>query len=65
MLDRIILYSIKNKLVVGFFTLALIVWGSYSIAHLPIDATDLLSVQEIFYPLKVCHHPHGLLRGEL
>ena len=36
--DRIIHFSIYNKLVIGFFTLALIAWGIYSAAHLPIDA---------------------------
>lgn len=36
--DRIIHFSIYNKLVIGFFTLALITWGIYSVAHLPIDA---------------------------
>ena len=38
MLDKIIYYSIKNKLVVGLFTIALIIWGSYSLMNLPIDA---------------------------
>ena len=36
--DRIIHFSIYNKLVIGFMTLALIIWGIYSAAHLPIDA---------------------------
>jgi cobalt-zinc-cadmium resistance protein CzcA len=36
--DRIIHFSIYNKLVIGFFTLALIIWGLYSAANLPIDA---------------------------
>src|SRR5699024_3216797 len=38
MLNRIIAFSIKNKLVVGFFTLLLIVWGAWSATKLPIDA---------------------------
>lgn len=38
MLDRIIFYSIKNKLIIGIFTLALIAWGIYSITRLRIDA---------------------------
>jgi len=38
MLDRIISYSIRNKLVVGLFTISLIVWGAYSINKLRIDA---------------------------
>jgi cobalt-zinc-cadmium resistance protein CzcA len=36
--DRIIHFSIYNKLVVAFFTLSLVAWGVYSISHLPIDA---------------------------
>ncbi|MEZ0612351.1 CusA/CzcA family heavy metal efflux RND transporter [Fibrella sp. WM1] len=38
MLDRIIRFSIHNKLIIGLFTLALIVWGGYSLVRLPIDA---------------------------
>jgi cobalt-zinc-cadmium resistance protein CzcA len=38
MLDRIIHFSIHNKLIVGLFTFALIVWGGYSLTRLPIDA---------------------------
>src|SRR4028119_274081 len=38
MLDEIILFSIKNKLVIGVMTLALIVWGVWSASKLPIDA---------------------------
>jgi cobalt-zinc-cadmium resistance protein CzcA len=38
MLNKIILFSIKNKLVIGVMTLALIVWGVWSASKLPIDA---------------------------
>jgi len=38
MLDNIILFSIRNKLTVGLFLMALVGWGSYSIIKLPIDA---------------------------
>ncbi len=38
MLDKIIHFSIKNKLVISLFTLALIMWGGYSVTQLPIDA---------------------------
>ncbi|WP_229201802.1 efflux RND transporter permease subunit [Arsenicibacter rosenii] len=38
MLDAIIRYSIQNKLIIGVFTLALVIWGSYSLSRLPIDA---------------------------
>jgi len=38
MLDKIILFSIKNKLIIGIFTLMLIAWGVYSLTQLPVDA---------------------------
>jgi heavy metal efflux system protein len=38
MIERIIHFSIKNKFIVGLFVLALIGWGIYSLAHLPVDA---------------------------
>ncbi len=37
MLDRIIHFSIHNKFIIGLFTLALILVGSYSLMHLPMD----------------------------
>ncbi len=38
MLDFIIRFSIQNKLIVGLFTIALVLWGGYSFTQLPIDA---------------------------
>jgi heavy metal efflux system protein len=38
MIERIISFSIKNKFIVGLFIVALIVWGTYSLTKLPIDA---------------------------
>ena len=38
MLDKVIHFSIKNKFVIGLFTLALAVWGVWSFSRLPIDA---------------------------
>ncbi|MGV3612286.1 MAG: CusA/CzcA family heavy metal efflux RND transporter [Fluviicola sp.] len=38
MLDKVIQFSIKNKFIIGLFTLALIGVGSYSLYKLPIDA---------------------------
>lgn len=38
MLDKIIFFSIKNKFIVGLFTLALVFLGIYSMTQLPIDA---------------------------
>jgi heavy metal efflux system protein len=38
MIEHIIHYSIKNKLIIGLFVIALIGWGTYSLTKLPIDA---------------------------
>ncbi|SDM00628.1 efflux RND transporter permease subunit [Pedobacter antarcticus] len=38
MFDRIISFSIRNKVAIGLMTFGLILWGIYSIYHLPIDA---------------------------
>lgn len=38
MFDRLIHFSIYNKLVIGFLTLLLVGWGVYSLTQLPIDA---------------------------
>jgi len=38
MIERIILFSIRNKFIIGLFVLGLIGWGSYSLTQLPIDA---------------------------
>ena len=47
MLDKIIQFSIKNKLVIGLFTLALIIWGSYSASKLPIDAVPDITDNQV------------------
>lgn len=38
MFDKIIAFSIKNKVTIGLMTLLLVIWGVYSAWHLPIDA---------------------------
>lgn len=46
MINSIISFSIRNKLVVGLFVLGLIAWGGYSLSKLPIDALpDITSNQ--------------------
>lgn len=47
MLDNIIRYSIKNKLIIGLFTLGLIIWGSYSLMRLPIDAVPDITNNQV------------------
>ncbi|HEY1032106.1 MAG TPA: CusA/CzcA family heavy metal efflux RND transporter [Flavipsychrobacter sp.] len=47
MLNRIIHFSIKNKLVIGIFTLILIIWGVYSLSRLPIDAVPDITNNQV------------------
>lgn len=47
MLNRIISFSIKNKVVVGMLTLVLIIWGSYSLTQLPIDAVPDITNNQV------------------
>lgn len=47
MIERIIQFSIKNKIIIGLFTLALIVWGTYSLVHLPIDAVPDITNNQV------------------
>ncbi len=47
MLDNIIKFSIKNKLVIGIMTLLLIIWGSWSITKLSIDAVPDITNNQV------------------
>lgn len=47
MLDKIIAFSIKNKLVVGIMTFALIIAGIWSAAKLPIDVIPDISNNQV------------------
>jgi cobalt-zinc-cadmium resistance protein CzcA len=47
MINAIIRFSIKNKLIIGVFVLALIVWGSYSVTQLPIDAVPDITDNQV------------------
>ena len=47
MFQALIKYSIKNKLVVGIFIGLLVVWGSYSLWHLPFDATPDITNNQV------------------
>ncbi|WP_046243762.1 CusA/CzcA family heavy metal efflux RND transporter [Hymenobacter terrenus] len=47
MLDRIIHFSIGHKLLIGLLTLALIAWGCYSMAYLPIDAVPDITNNQV------------------
>jgi cobalt-zinc-cadmium resistance protein CzcA len=53
MINKIIAFSIKNKFAIGIFTIALIVYGSYSATQLPIDAVpDITNNQVQVYTLS-------------
>jgi len=47
MLDKIIQFSIKNKFGIGLFTVVLIVYGSYSLTQLPIDAVPDITNNQV------------------
>ncbi len=47
MFDKIIAYSIENKFIIGLLTLALIVWGAFSLRQLPIDAVPDITNNQI------------------
>lgn len=47
MFDKIIQFSIKNKLIIGIITLALIAWGVISLYKLPIDAVPDITNNQV------------------
>jgi heavy metal efflux system protein len=47
MLDKVIHFSIKNKIIIGLFTFALIIWGGYSVTKLPIDAVPDITNNQV------------------
>jgi cobalt-zinc-cadmium resistance protein CzcA len=47
MLNAIIEFSIKNKLIIGLLTLALILFGAYEVSRLPIDAVPDITNNQV------------------
>ena len=47
MLNQIIGFSVKQKLIIGLFTLALIGYGSYQFTQLPIDAVPDITDNQV------------------
>src|SRR6478672_2896503 len=47
MLQKIISFSIKNKLLISVFTIALVAWGIYSLKKLPIDAVPDITNNQV------------------
>lgn len=47
MLDNIIFFSIKNKLIIILMTIGLVCWGTYSLTRLPIDAVPDITDNQV------------------
>ena len=47
MLNRIIHFSIKNKIIVAAFTVALVIWGIWSATKLPVDAVPDITNNQV------------------
>lgn len=47
MLDKIILFSIKNKFIIGLMTAALIIWGGWSATKLSVDAVPDITNNQV------------------
>ncbi|PSL43365.1 cobalt-zinc-cadmium resistance protein CzcA [Chitinophaga niastensis] len=47
MLDKIIRFSIRNKLIIGILTLALMAWGIFSLLRLPVDAVPDITNNQV------------------
>ncbi|ASZ14084.1 CusA/CzcA family heavy metal efflux RND transporter [Chitinophaga pendula] len=47
MLNKIISFSVKNKLVIGLFVLGLIGWGLFEVTRLPIDAVPDITDNQV------------------
>jgi len=47
MLNKIIGFSVRNKLIIGLFVFALIGWGSYEVTRLPIDAVPDITDNQV------------------
>lgn len=47
MINRIIAYSVRNKLVIALFTLALVGWGAYSLTQISVDAVPDITNNQV------------------
>lgn len=47
MINAIISFSIKNKLIIGLFTLLLVGWGSFSLTRLSVDAVPDITNNQV------------------
>ena len=47
MINQIILFSIKNKLIIGLFTIAIVVVGLWSVTKVPLDAVPDITNNQV------------------
>jgi len=47
MINKIITFSIHNKLIIGLLTIALVVYGTYSMYHVPLDAVPDITNNQV------------------
>lgn len=47
MLDKVIAFSIRNKLVIGLLILSVVIWGANGLRHLPIDAVPDITNNQV------------------
>ena len=47
MFQKILRFSIRNKLTVGILTVVLIVWGVWSLMQLPFDSTPDITTNQV------------------
>ena len=47
MLQKLIKFSIENKLAIGILTVALIIWGGWSLSQLPFDSTPDITNNQV------------------
>ena len=47
MLQKLIKSSIENKLTIGILTVALIIWGGWSLSQLPFDSTPDITNNQV------------------
>lgn len=47
MFQKLITYSIRHKLVIGVLSIALVIWGIWSLVHLPFDSTPDITDNQV------------------
>ena len=71
MLNSIIAFSVRNKLIIGLFVIALLGYGTYEVTKLPIDAVpditnnqvQVITIAPSFGAVGVCGDFFGIGAG--